>query len=125
MTAPEQVIVTQADIELVERVRYAVAAPDGKAFLTRKAGLTRYDMRRILAALQATRAAEARIAGLVEALGTAREALCNHACHSGSSVPCRRSPDQCAADCGREAGDAIVAVDAILATTKAAEEPTP
>lgn len=38
--------------ELIERVEYAVEAPTAKDFAFRKAGLTRHDMRRILAALR-------------------------------------------------------------------------
>ena len=53
-------------------------------------------------------------AELLEALKVAREALCNHACHGGDSAPCIRSSDQCLADCGKQAGDAIVDINAAI-----------
>lgn len=51
---------------------------------------------------------------LDRALNVTREALCEHACHAGPEVPCIRTRDQCATECGRSAGDVIVAVDRIL-----------
>lgn len=52
---------------------------------------------------------------LLEALKDAREALCNHACHGGDATPCIRSNEQCRAECGKQAGDAIVSIDAAIA----------
>ncbi len=56
-----------------------------------------------------------RLADLEGALGTAREALANYACHGGAGIPCLRTADQCRTDCGRDAGDAIVVIDTALA----------
>lgn len=56
---------------------------------------------------------------LIEALREAREALCNHACHGGKEAPCIRSDDQCRAECGYLAGDAIVRIDSILTKAEA------
>lgn len=51
---------------------------------------------------------------LLEALKNAREALCNHACHGGNATPCIRSNEQCRSECGKQAGDAIVMIDAAI-----------
>jgi hypothetical protein len=59
-------------------------------------------------------AAAATIRAAMAALLLADEALRNHACHGGEKVPCIRTKDQCAADCGKEAGDALLAVEAAL-----------
>lgn len=55
-----------------------------------------------------------RIAELEGALRTADEALCAYACHAGPEAPCIRSKDQCASECGKEAGDALLALRATL-----------
>lgn len=52
--APEQQASGDVDPELVERVRYAVEHPDAQGFMLAKAGMTRHDFRRILAALAPT-----------------------------------------------------------------------
>lgn len=54
--------------------------------------------------------AEAQCRVLEGALRVGIEALSGHACHIGPSCPCIRSADQCAAECGREAGDALLAL---------------
>ncbi len=59
------------------------------------------------------REALATIRAETEALAVAREALTNHACHAGPKVPCRRSPEQCRWECGKDAGDALARIDAI------------
>lgn len=46
-------------------------------------------------------------------LREAREALCNHACHTGDGV-CFRPPHECASQCGKAAGYAIASIDAYL-----------
>jgi len=58
-----------------------------------------------------------------EALLVAREALCEFACHGGPDIPCRRTPDQCRDQCGREAGDAIVAIDVALSPSLESPQP--
>lgn len=65
-------------------------------------------------ARSAVRAALSQPDAMREALGTARSALCEHACHGGDSIPCIRSAEQCRTDCGKQAGDAILAIDAAL-----------
>jgi hypothetical protein len=66
-------------------------------------------------------AAEAEVARLTaevermrEALKFAEEALGEYACHVGPSAPCIRHPEQCVAECGRFAGDALLKVRAAL-----------
>jgi hypothetical protein len=54
---------------------------------------------------------------LARALEAADAALRNHACHGGEKVPCARTPDQCAYECGRQAGDALLLVEAALAAS--------
>jgi len=49
--APRVDVERAVDLELIERVRYAVEHPDAQGFLLAKAGMTRHDFRRILAAL--------------------------------------------------------------------------
>lgn len=51
----------------------------------------------------------------IEALTAADEALRAYACHGGADIPCRRTPEQCASECGSAAGDAFVKVNAALA----------
>ena len=55
-------------------------------------------------------------ARLREALKSAREALTEYACHGGPTMPCRRALYQCAEECGKNAGDARLVVDAALAS---------
>ena len=55
-----------------------------------------------------------RIAALEDALRGAYDALCEYACHVGEKAPCLRSPDQCAAGCGKPAGDALLKLEAVL-----------
>jgi hypothetical protein len=50
-----------------------------------------------------------------ETLEAADSALRDQACHGGPNVRCLRSPDQCRESCGREAGDALLLVEAALA----------
>ena len=47
------------------------------------------------------------------ALAVADEALCDYACHA-VGAPCIRSVDQCASECGKQAGDALLVVRAAL-----------
>ncbi len=49
------------------------------------------------------------------ALVSADNALRNHACHGGDATPCLRARYQCDIECGREAGDALLLVEAALA----------
>lgn len=49
------------------------------------------------------------------ALVAADDALREHACHGGPSAPCVRSRYECASECGRKAGDALLIVEAALA----------
>ncbi len=49
-----------------------------------------------------------------KALETADAALRRHACHGGPEMPCIRTEGQCADECGREAGDALLAVISAL-----------
>lgn len=62
------------------------------------------------------------VAGVVEALEKAREALANRACHGGLELPCIRSPEQCRSDCGKVDGDALLAVEAALTAIKGGED---
>ena len=52
-----------------------------------------------------------------KALRAAENALRRHACHGGPKAPCLRTPAQCASECGREAGDALLLVEAALKDT--------
>ncbi len=47
-------------------------------------------------------------------LRVADDALRNHACHGGPSAPCLRSDTDCQFDCGKQAGDALLVVEAAL-----------
>ena len=51
---------------------------------------------------------------VVEALRAADKALRDYACHAGPKVPCARTAGQCASECGRAAGDALMLVEAAL-----------
>lgn len=62
--------------------------------------------------------AAATITELVSALGEARDALGDYACHAGPDVPCLRTADQCAANCGKIAGNAFVRIDTALSNTR-------
>lgn len=73
-----------------------------------------------LNALPALIAKAERVDALEHALKITREALCEHACHAGIEVPCIRTRDQCQSECGKSAGDVIVAVDKILCPGAAA-----
>ncbi len=58
---------------------------------------------------------------LVEALREAEKALRNHACHGGDNVPCLRTIAQCKSECGEQAGDALLTVEAALAAWEASQ----
>lgn len=62
-----------------------------------------------------------RVEELEKALSVAEDALRDYACHAGPDIPCRRSPDQCASECGKSAGDAFVAVQAALSPSMKVE----
>lgn len=51
-----------------------------------------------------------------EALDVAGKALREHACHGGENEPCRRAAYQCNLECGKQAGDALLIVEATLST---------
>lgn len=55
---------------------------------------------------------------LREGLERADAALRDYACHGGPDVPCIRSMDQCAAECGQHAGDALLVVTQALTTPR-------
>lgn len=65
-----------------------------------------------------TRASAAREAELVEALEKAEDALRSYACE-GAGAPCLRTAEQCRADCGRPASQALDAAIAALARRRA------
>lgn len=48
-------------------------------------------------------------------LRQAQDALSEYACHVGDRNPCIRTPDQCRDACGKSAGNAALAIDAIFA----------
>ena len=57
-----------------------------------------------------------------KALREAAAALSEHACHLGPGIPCARSADQCAAECGRSAGDAMLVVSQALSSSQGRHE---
>jgi hypothetical protein len=57
---------------------------------------------------------------ILDALEAADKALRNHACHGGPDLPCLRAPEQCRAECGKEAGDALLLVEEALEKVRAA-----
>lgn len=61
-----------------------------------------------------TQALAERVEKAESTLRIAREALCEYACHLGENVPCLRTKQQCLSECGKAAGDAIIAIDAAL-----------
>ena len=60
-------------------------------------------------------ASEAEVARKDRALRAADESLRDYACHGGPTVRCLRTPEQCRDACGKEAGDALLIVTAVLA----------
>lgn len=56
-----------------------------------------------------------------EALQAADAALRDYACHGGEGAPCLRSSDQCATDCGKRAGDALLIVEKALSQGREGE----
>lgn len=52
---------------------------------------------------------------LLAALKKADEALCDYSCHYGPGIPCLRTRSECAMECGKRAGDALLAVRAAIA----------
>lgn len=67
---------------------------------------------------------EGLVAELLAGLKAADEALSAYACHAGPGVPCIRSKDQCLAECGNEAGDAIVTIAPLIAKAEEALSPS-
>lgn len=75
---------------------------------------TRKEAHDTIAILEA-QLAEARgeVDAIVALLATAREALCEYACHAGEAAPCIRKCHPM--ECGLAAGDAIMAIDLAIA----------
>jgi hypothetical protein len=99
--------VERVDPELVERVRHAVEHPDAKGFQLAKAGMTRHDFRRILAALAAMpRASDDGLAAMER---LKRDQFCS-------------GPDCTAYDHGRDEGIALAIAAYTAAMPRASQQ---